>query len=123
MISYNRILKLRPNVNPDDFGLGDDSQGEGVYIYRWDSNESIPTTAEFDSVDDTAPLFIVWAELRRERDQLLNNTDWWASTDLSITEAQTSYRQALRDLPANTADARPPAHRADPTNITWPEKP
>ena len=54
-----------------------------------------------------------FAALRRERDQLLNNTDWWVLRG-SITEAQTSYRQTLRDLPANTAD---------PTNITWPEKP
>ena len=55
-----------------------------------------------------------FVELRTKRDQLLNNTDWWASTDLSISEAQTSYRQALRDLPANTAD---------PADPTWPEKP
>ena len=52
-------------------------------------------------------------ELRRKRNQLLNNTDWWASTDLSISEAQTNYRQALRDLPAT----------ADPANPTWPEAP
>ena len=55
-----------------------------------------------------------FAELREERDSLLHDTDWWASSDLSITEAQTTYRQALRDLPANTAD---------PANPTWPEKP
>ena len=54
------------------------------------------------------------AGLRTKRDQLLNNTDWWASTDLSISEAQTNYRQALRDLPANTDD---------PTDVTWPTKP
>ena len=55
-----------------------------------------------------------FVELRTKRDQLLHDTDWWASSDLSITEDQTTYRQALRDLPANTAD---------PTDITWPEKP
>ena len=55
-----------------------------------------------------------WSELRTKRDQLLNNTDWWASSDLSITEAQTSYRQQLRDLPANTAD---------PADPTWPTQP
>ena len=54
-----------------------------------------------------------FAELRRERDQLLNDTDWWVLRG-SITEAQTTYRQALRDLPTNIAD---------PTSITWPEKP
>ena len=55
-----------------------------------------------------------FAALREKRDQLLHDTDWWASTDLSITEAQTSYRQALRDLPANTAD---------PADPTWPTQP
>ena len=55
-----------------------------------------------------------FAKLRTKRDQLLNDTDWWASSDLSISEAQTSYRQALRDLPANTAD---------PADPTWPTQP
>ena len=54
-----------------------------------------------------------FAELRRERDQLLNDTDWWVLRG-SITEAQTTYRQALRDFPANTAD---------PANPTWPVAP
>jgi hypothetical protein len=55
-----------------------------------------------------------FAALREKRDQLLHDTDWWASSDLSITEDQTTYRQALRDLPANTAD---------PANPTWPVAP
>ena len=54
-----------------------------------------------------------FAELRRERDQLLNNTDWWVLRG-SITEDQTTYRQALRDLPANTPD---------PDNPIWPTTP
>ena len=36
--------------------------------------------------------------LRHERDRLLRNTDWWASTDLTMTQAQKDYRQALRDI-------------------------
>ena len=55
-----------------------------------------------------------FADLRKERDRLLLDTDWWASSDLSITEAQKSYRQQLRDLPENTAD---------PADITWPTEP
>ena len=55
-----------------------------------------------------------FAALREKRDQLLHDADWWASSDLSITEDQTTYRQALRDLPANTAD---------PANPTWPVAP
>jgi hypothetical protein len=53
-----------------------------------------------------------FAELRIERNRKLDATDWWVMRG-SITEAQTNYRQALRDLPAT----------ADPTNITWPEMP
>ena len=52
-------------------------------------------------------------ELRKERDRKLDDTDWWVMRG-SITEAQTNYRQALRDLPANTSD---------PTDVTWPTKP
>ena len=54
-----------------------------------------------------------FAELRTKRDNLLHDTDWWVLRG-SITEAQTTYRQALRDLPANTADA---------ANPVWPVAP
>ena len=54
------------------------------------------------------------ANLRRKRDILLAQTDWWASSDRTMTDEQTAYRQALRDLPANTTD---------PANPTWPTKP
>ena len=53
------------------------------------------------------------AALRDKRNRLLTETDWWVLRG-SITDAQTAYRTALRDLPANTAD---------PTNPTWPEEP
>ena len=55
-----------------------------------------------------------WIELRKKRDQLLAETDWWASSDRTMTAEQTAYRQALRDLPANTVD---------PENPVWPTKP
>ena len=36
--------------------------------------------------------------LRAERDRLIAETDWWASSDLTMTTEQTAYRQALRDI-------------------------
>ena len=38
--------------------------------------------------------------LRAERDRLLSECDWWASSDLSssFTDAQKKYRQDLRDI-------------------------
>jgi len=53
--------------------------------------------------------------LRRERDQLLAETDYLGLPDLGGFSAEmTAYRQALRDLPANTTD---------PANPVWPVKP
>jgi len=36
--------------------------------------------------------------LRAERDRLIAATDWWASSDLTMTAEQSAYRQALRDI-------------------------
>ena len=55
-----------------------------------------------------------WKALRMERDRLIAETDWWATSDRTMTAEQTAYRQALRDLPANTTD---------PENPAWPTKP
>ena len=53
-------------------------------------------------------------ELRRQRNQLLAETDYLALADSTLTDEMRSYRQALRDLPANTVD---------PANPVWPVKP
>lgn len=39
---------------------------------------------------------------RSERDRLLTETDWWAMSDRTMTSAQTTYRQALRDIPTHS---------------------
>ncbi len=46
--------------------------------------------------------------LRHLRDEKLKETDYWALSDRSITDAQKKYRQDLRDLPANTSDPEKP---------------
>ena len=53
-------------------------------------------------------------ELRRKRNNLLEESDWRAVSDLTMSDAWKTYRQTLRDLPANTAD---------PYNVTWPKEP
>ena len=45
-----------------------------------------------------------WNELRQQRNQLLTTTDWTANSDVVMTDEMKTYRQALRDLPAYTAD-------------------
>ena len=53
---------------------------------------------------------VAWANLREQRDKLLSETDWTASTDVTMTADMTTYRQALRDLPANTTDVFNPVY-------------
>ena len=36
--------------------------------------------------------------LREERNRRLAETDWWASSDLTMSAERTAYRQALRDI-------------------------
>ena len=53
---------------------------------------------------------------RKNRDALLGVTDWWASSDLTMTAGQTAYRQALRDISSHAN--WPHLDEAD-----WPNKP
>ena len=53
-------------------------------------------------------------ELRQQRNRLLAETDYLALSDSTLSAEMATYRQALRDLPANTTD---------PANPVWPTKP
>jgi len=57
------------------------------------------------------------ADLRSRRNQLLAETDFWGNSDMTMSDNMTTYRQALRDLPAgkDTVDKC--------NNATWPTKP
>ena len=52
--------------------------------------------------------------LRAERDRLIAVTDWWASSDRTMTNAQRAYRQALRDITSTATSL---------DDVTWPTKP
>ena len=57
-------------------------------------------------------------ELRTQRNKLLAESDWMAVSDRTPTDAQKTYRQALRDLPANQTPSD-----MQLSNITWPTEP
>ena len=54
------------------------------------------------------------AQVREERDIKLAETDWMASSDLTLSSDWASYRSSLRDVPAQ---------EGFPNTITWPTKP
>ena len=56
-----------------------------------------------------------WAAIRTQRDVLMAQSDWMAMPDSpAISDAWTTYRTALRNLPAS---------ESDPDDITWPDVP
>ena len=57
-----------------------------------------------------------WGLMRSERDRKLTECDWTEVGDVpnAIKTKWQTYRQSLRDLPANTSD---------PLNPTWPSEP
>jgi hypothetical protein len=64
-------------------------------------------------------------DLRILRNAKLVETDWWGSPDLVMTDAQKSYRQALRDLPATASPTlhEYPNMELDESSFDWPVKP
>ena len=71
--------------------------------------------AKLQELIDAQPL----KELRTKRNQVLEQTDRYATLDyphsnLAVQQSWFDYRQALRDLPANTED---------PANPVWPTAP
>ena len=69
-------------------------------------------TVTYTAVDQTDEEH--WASIRAERDSKLMDSDWMANSDVTMSSAWKTYRQALRDLPAS---------ESDPDDITWPTEP
>ena len=82
---------------------------------------SMPLTAEEETARDAEEK--VWADarparemnwIREHRDRLLSETDWRATSDLTMSDVWKTYRQELRDIPASNIVYE---------NVTWPPKP
>tara|TARA_Y100001951_G_C11057193_1_gene138841 strand:- start:152 stop:439 length:288 start_codon:yes stop_codon:yes gene_type:complete len=65
---------------------------------------------------DAAPARAL-AELREKRNRFLAETDFYALSDVTMSEDMTTYRQDLRDLPSGLTTVD------DVNNVTWPTKP
>jgi hypothetical protein len=92
--------------------VGEDSSGSAI-------TSSDPADWGFDVADVFAKAAELEAaqplkELRAERDRRIAETDWWASSDLAMTDEQAAYRQALRDITETYSSLE---------DVVWPVKP
>ena len=97
---------------------GSDSSGTAV---ESDDVADFGTTwtavsAKMTEIDNAAPM----KELRRQRDAKLAESDWMGNSDVTMSAAWTTYRQALRDLPDG---ATPTWDGTTLGNVTWPTEP
>ena len=87
-----------------------------------DSSQTKPTETEVNSkissLDSAEPMRL----LRIERDARIAKTDWRASSDLTLTDAWKTYRQALRDITTQTPKLNSD-YELDLTSVTWPTEP
>ena len=97
---------------------GDDYSG-----LEWLESSTKPTesdiNAELTKLTNAEPMRL----LRLERNERLTACDWTASSDVTLSDAWKTYRQALRDLPASAS----PKLNSDGflylTSVTFPTEP
>ena len=98
-------------ANLDITSIGIYSQAETTF------NNEIQRRKDLDDEYINSSTFL-WMKLRSERDNLLLSSDFTQLGDIGLSESKKTewinYRQALRDLPANTSD---------PARPNWPTKP
>lgn len=87
-----------------------------TYVYDAENNQVVETISDIPNVNAA-----VLASMRDTRDAMLASCDWTQMTDSPFSDSKKAewmtYRQALRDVPANNSDA------TDLSDIIWPTKP
>ena len=82
----------------------DEETGETYETGRWVIGYTVVNKPQ-DKAEDA---------VRNQRNRLLQATDWQALSDNTMSEAMTTYRQALRDVPDQGGF---------PFSVVWPTKP
>lgn len=109
-IFIETVRSLRPSLEGFTF-----RKPPSVTTVDWGDVAPV-TQEEYDAAEPAVRHDFFMRELRLRRDARLAESDWTQLPDTSVADPQAwaDYRQALRDLPANTVD---------PENPAWPEPP
>jgi len=105
------IAYVTQNFGIEQSGLGCEvvQTNDGLTLF-WSRQEPEPTDEQLETALNTWN----WDYVRKERNELLSETDFYALSDVTMSDAMTTYRQALRDLPASVENSE---------DVVWPEKP
>ena len=115
--TVDALSKLRPGA--EWIVRGDVYSG----IEWLDSGQTKPTETEINNKISELNSAEAMRLLRLERNARIAETDWRASSDLTISDDWKTYRQALRDLPATASPSLDSNYDLDLTSVTWPTEP
>jgi hypothetical protein len=98
---------------------------ENLQIVEWNDSRPQPTQEELDNKIKELLVKEPWRLLRNKRTDLLYATDYKIKIaekmGETVSEECLTYRQQLRDLPANCDPQLD--ENGNLTNVTWPEEP
>jgi len=90
-------------TDPDTGEVDADQVGQPLYGSEWEVEHTVQNMEQS----------VAEANVRSKRDGLLQETDWMALSDVTMSDTITAYRQALRDIPSQSGF---------PFSVTWPIK-
>ena len=98
------------------------TRDDGLIEYVNPNYDEVKAAAEAEEAANYDPIVISPEEiaatalrlLRKLRDQKIAETDWWANSDITMSESQRAYRQALRDITETYSSY---------LDVVWPTKP
>ena len=105
-ISFNAGFRLVTGVDANDLAILSDDPDD------WEKAGITWCTVKIKLADlnDKEPIKL----LREERNRLIAETDWWASSDLDMPLERAVYRQQLRDITKTYSSL---------DDVVWPDKP
>ena len=105
-ISFNAAFSLVVGVDGNNTAmLSDDSDVWEEAGITWGT-----VKIKLADLNDKEPMKL----LREERNKLIAETDWWASSDLDMPLERAVYRQQLRDITKTYSSL---------DDVVWPDKP
>ena len=105
-ISFNAGFRLVTGVDANDLAiLSDDPDDWEKAGITWGT-----VKIKLADLNDKEPIKL----LREERNRLIAETDWWASSDLDMPLERAVYRQQLRDITKTYTSL---------DDVVWPDKP
>ena len=122
---YTRLNALDSLRGPDaKWVWGGDAVKPDYSLLQWDDEKlTKPTEAEIDAEVTRLNSLEAMRLLRIERTAKLAACDWRASSDLTLSNAWKTYRQALRDLPASATPKVDSDGNLDMSSVTFPTEP